>query len=156
MAIDPLLYTLEKHGRGFTLAGPPITSLAFADDLVLLSDSWSDMAGNLAVLEKLYTMTGLKVNPKKCHGFCRGISGPKYTLNDCDSWTLQGTPIHMMGSEESEKYLGVQINPWKGVTKPLLQDMLDGMVKKIDRASLKPSQKLEIFKTYAVPCLTCG
>lgn len=59
----------------------------------------------------------------------------------------------MIGSGESEKYLGIQINPWKGVMKPPLQEMLDRMVKKIEKARLKPSQKIEILKSYAIPRL---
>lgn len=76
MAIDPLLYTLEKRGKGFTAAGLEVTSLAFADDLVLLSDSWSGMAENLAMLEKFK----LKINPSQYHLlFSRGSVVPSTT-----------------------------------------------------------------------------
>lgn len=112
MAIDPLLYTL-----GFSAAGPGVSSFAFVDYLVLLSNSWAGMTRNLTILEKLSEMAGRKLNSTKCHSFSLWINGPKYENNVCKPWLLQG--IHMMGSGESEKYLpGVQINPWKGILKP--------------------------------------
>ncbi|CAM2114001.1 unnamed protein product [Caretta caretta] len=39
LALDPLITTLEKAGTGFSYGINKITSLAFADDLVMLSDS---------------------------------------------------------------------------------------------------------------------
>ncbi|KAK9535943.1 hypothetical protein VZT92_005793 [Zoarces viviparus] len=40
LALDPLIQTLEREGRGFAVNGKPITALAFADNLVMLSSSW--------------------------------------------------------------------------------------------------------------------
>uniref|UniRef100_A0A671TQN5 Reverse transcriptase domain-containing protein n=1 Tax=Sparus aurata TaxID=8175 RepID=A0A671TQN5_SPAAU len=92
LSIDPLLRLLECEGAGSTACGVRVASLAFADDLVLLSDSWDGMSRNLAVLERFCCMTGLKVNPKKSHGFSWERNGPRYTLNDCSPWLLDGTP----------------------------------------------------------------
>lgn len=68
---------------GLTSCGANITSVAFTDILVLLSDSWDGMSRNLAVLEKFCNMTGLKINPKKCQGFLLGRNGTNYSLNGC-------------------------------------------------------------------------
>ncbi len=110
LAVDPLLYALERHGKGFDIKGASITSLAFADDLVLLSSSWHGMARNLAILEQFCEATGLKVNPKKCHFFMIRASGTKrYTINNCVEWSLSGAPIHLINEHELKKYLGVKI-----------------------------------------------
>ena len=152
LALDPLLHMLERLGTGFSVEGTTITSLAFADDLVILSDSWGGMARNLEILDRFSNLTGLTTNPAKCHGFLIGINGPKrYTVNDCDAWSLAGIPIHMVGEQESAKYLGVQINPCKGILKPLLRETIKDLTGKISKALLKPSQKVELLRTYAIP-----
>lgn len=40
LSIDPLLWLLEREGAGLTACGVRVASLAFAGDLVLLSNSW--------------------------------------------------------------------------------------------------------------------
>lgn len=152
LAFDPLLHMLERLGLGFSVGGTAITSLAFADDLVILSDSWEGMSRNLEILDRFSDLTGLRANPTKCHGFLIGSDGPRrYTVNDCDAWSLSGMPIHMVGEQDSAKYLGVQINPWKGILKPPLRETIKDMTDKISKAPLKPSQKVELLRTYAIP-----
>jgi len=51
LAIDPLLCKLESEGVGFGKGCGKVTVLAYADDLVFLSDSWIGMSRNLAILE---------------------------------------------------------------------------------------------------------
>ncbi|NWV44553.1 PO21 protein, partial [Grantiella picta] len=60
LALNPLLCKLEHRGRGFHQAGLRIMAMAFADDLVLLSDSWEGMDSNIKILEAFCKLTGLK------------------------------------------------------------------------------------------------
>lgn len=69
LAIDPLLYKLEKKGVGLSINGEVITVLAYADDLVLVKNSWGRMKRNLCILKFFLDQTGLKANSSKCHGF---------------------------------------------------------------------------------------
>ncbi|GLD71006.1 uncharacterized protein AKAME5_002232600 [Lates japonicus] len=62
LALDPLLYMLEDKGVGFKVGDQSLTALAFADDLVLLSDSYKGMERNLQILEIFSGLTGLKVS----------------------------------------------------------------------------------------------
>uniref|UniRef100_A0A3Q3MZ22 Reverse transcriptase domain-containing protein n=1 Tax=Mastacembelus armatus TaxID=205130 RepID=A0A3Q3MZ22_9TELE len=140
LAIDPLVRKLEEIGSGYkTEEGRSISSLAFADDLVVLSDSWKGMAKNLAILDTFSELTGLRTNPAKCHGFMISKAGPKKQVSP---WSLKDTPIHMVAAHESVKYLGVRVNPWKGILKPKLKE-----------EKLKPSQKVEVLRRYALPRL---
>uniref|UniRef100_A0A8C4NSX5 ribonuclease H n=1 Tax=Dicentrarchus labrax TaxID=13489 RepID=A0A8C4NSX5_DICLA len=151
LAIDPLLRTLEKEGEGFHIGAESVMSLAFADDLVLLSGSWAGMTTNLRILEEFCSLTGLRANPQKCHGFMIDAGRRSYKVNECDSWVLWDTPIPMIGVDSSERYLGVQINPWKGIVQPKLREILRDLTGKIGKAKLKPSQKLEVLRSYALP-----
>uniref|UniRef100_I3KYI1 Reverse transcriptase domain-containing protein n=1 Tax=Oreochromis niloticus TaxID=8128 RepID=I3KYI1_ORENI len=151
LALDPLLRTLDVEGRGFDVGGQRVTSFAFADDLVLVSDSWAGMDRNLRILEKFSEMTGLEVNPTKCHSFMISISGRRYEINNCSRWLLKGTPINMVGGESSVKYLGVNINPLRGILQPPIREELGRYVARVSAAPLKPTQKLLILSKYAIP-----
>lgn len=66
LALDPLLYALEEIGKGFEYGNDKkISVLAYADDLVMVSDSWDGMNWNLAILNTFANLTGLRVNPDK-------------------------------------------------------------------------------------------
>ena len=58
LAIDPLLYTLEETSVGFGSGGSKVTVLAYADDLVMFSDSWEGMTKNMSILEAFCNLTG--------------------------------------------------------------------------------------------------
>ena len=92
LAIDPLLNTLEAVGKGFSAAGVKLTTLAFADDLVLLSDSWAGMQTNLKILDVFCSLTGLAVHAWKCFGFLltpnRGRWSVKLEFNNCQPWAV--------------------------------------------------------------------
>ncbi|NWV92023.1 PO21 protein, partial [Machaerirhynchus nigripectus] len=65
LVLDPLLCRLERKGKGYQRGKYHITATAFADDLVLLSDSWEGRAQNLKILETFCDLTGLKTQGEK-------------------------------------------------------------------------------------------
>ncbi|KAM7020649.1 mitochondrial enolase superfamily member 1 [Acridotheres tristis] len=154
LAMDPLLCKLEEKGKGYHREGNSITAMAFADNLVLLSDSWEDMKTNIKILETFCNLTGLRTQGEKCHGFYIKPTKDSYTINDCAAWTINGTPLNMIDPGESEKYLGLQIDPWTGLAKSNLSTKLEFWLQRIDQAPLKPLQKTDILKTYTIPRLT--
>ncbi|KYO37192.1 hypothetical protein Y1Q_0019893 [Alligator mississippiensis] len=60
IAMDPLIAKLETIGRGVKVGSASLATLAFADDLVLLSDSWEGMQHNISILEDFCNLTGLR------------------------------------------------------------------------------------------------
>lgn len=154
LAMDPLLCKLEESNNGYHQGLNSITAMAFADDLVLLSDSWENMKRNIEILETFCNLTGLKTQGQKCHGFYIKPTKDSYTVNDCAAWTIGGTPLNMIDPGDSEKYLGLQIDPWTGVAKSNLDTKLDFWLQQIGKAPLKPLQKIDILKTYTIPRLT--
>ena len=152
LAIDPLLLMLEAKGVGFGQGEGRVTVLAYADDLVMLSDSWDGMCKNMGILEAFCNLTGLKVNTTKCHGFfAAGGRRTANKFNNCPPWTLGGANIHMVGPGETVDYLGLSFDPWKGPRQPDIATLVDDLGQKISQARLKPSQRLELFCTYAIP-----
>ncbi|KAJ7986740.1 hypothetical protein DPEC_G00331530 [Dallia pectoralis] len=157
LALDPVIATLERGGEGCPLDGKTqVTTLAFADDLVLLSESWEGMCKNLSILEKFLEVTGLKVQPSKCHGFFLETKNGVRLVNPCEPWSIGGKAMHMVGPGESVKYLGTNISPWMGVMQPDLVDKLSNMLEALKSACLKPSQKISMLRLYAMPRLIYG
>ncbi|NWU55364.1 PO21 protein, partial [Dromas ardeola] len=62
LSVDPLPCTREEEGDGFQ-HGARSATMAFADDLVLLSGSWEGMQKNIGVVEIFCDLTGLKTGP---------------------------------------------------------------------------------------------
>ncbi len=153
LALDPLIHGLERFGKGYTLAGNSVTSLAFADDLVLIGGSWSDMAHNLGLLGKFCQNTGLQIQPKKCHSFLVKPCSGAHSVNDCVPWVLGGKALQLTSIDDVVKYLGVKINPWGGVVRPDLAVSLDKWCQNIGKAPLKPSQRVTLLNQYAIPRL---
>ncbi|NXR52823.1 PO21 protein, partial [Hippolais icterina] len=65
LALNPLLCKLEAEGKGFHHGGFQVMAMAFADDLVLLSDSWDGMRHNIKILETFCELTGLQTQGEK-------------------------------------------------------------------------------------------
>ncbi|NXI29102.1 PO21 protein, partial [Sterrhoptilus dennistouni] len=65
LALDPLFCKLEAEGKGFHRGGFRVTAMAFADDLVLVSDSWEGMCHNIKILETFCDLTGLQTQGEK-------------------------------------------------------------------------------------------
>ncbi|KAJ7428232.1 hypothetical protein WISP_01485 [Willisornis vidua] len=153
LALDPLLCKLEEIGCGFQKNKETITAMAFADDLVLLSGSWEGMMKNISILETFCDLTGLKTQGEKCHGFYIKPTEDSYTINNCPAWTINGTPLNMIHPGSSEKYLGLQVDPWTGIKKPEIMAKLQFWLDRISSAPLKPLQKLNILRVYTIPRL---
>uniref|UniRef100_A0A3P9NFR1 ribonuclease H n=1 Tax=Poecilia reticulata TaxID=8081 RepID=A0A3P9NFR1_POERE len=151
LAIDPLLSFLEKHGAGCLVEDKNITTLAYADDLVIVSNSWSGMAANLRILDRFLNNTGLQVKIHKCSGFyLRGKKG-QVTINVCDPWVIGDLPVPMLNPQDSTKYLGVEINPMSGILPANLNEDVSRIIERIGDAPLKPTQRLQMLMGFGIP-----
>lgn len=153
LALDPLIHALESLGRGYKVGTSNLSTLAFADDLVMVSSSWDGMVDNIRILESFCRLTGLAVQARKCYGFMIKPTKDSFTVNDCQNWSIGGVQLQTVGPGEVVKYLGTKVDPWKGITEPTLGEQLQDWIGKIGRAPLKPTQKVSILNGYAVPRL---
>ncbi|NWS04685.1 PO21 protein, partial [Motacilla alba] len=65
LVMDPLLCKLESQGDGYQHDKSKRTAMAFAENLVLLSDSWEGMCNNISILETFCKLTGLRTQGEK-------------------------------------------------------------------------------------------
>lgn len=108
------------------------------------------MKQQLTLLEQFCATTGLAVHPKKCHGFMLEDGA----VDKDRGWRLEGTPIPMVDSGQSIRYLGIQGGPDKGVVAPDLVPTMMGWLDNISHACLKPSQKIRLLMMYTLPRIT--
>uniref|UniRef100_W5LXC3 Reverse transcriptase domain-containing protein n=1 Tax=Lepisosteus oculatus TaxID=7918 RepID=W5LXC3_LEPOC len=128
-------------------------TLAFADDLALVSSSWEGMAKNLGILEAFCRFSGLQVQLRKCHGFMIKPTKDSFTINDALAWRIGETEIPKIGPLEVEKYLGLRVNPWRGLVRPNVVEQTHEWVERMEKAPLKPRQKVVVLNSFAVPRL---
>lgn len=154
LALDPLLYALEAGGKGFEYGDDhSVAAIAYADDVMLVSDSGPGMELNLSILDQFCDLTGLRVNPEKCHGFLMVKLDGCVKVDTTTAWKVKGRDIHMLRSGESVPYLGIEIEPIQGVQSPKLLQELTVMLEKLNKAPLKPHQRIIILKQYLIPRL---
>lgn len=109
------------------------------------------MQHNIQILEHFCQLSGLRVQPKKCHGVMVRRGGGAFTVNNCQAWTIEGEKLHRIDPDKSEKYLGMKVNPWLGISKLDLRGQILEWVSGINQAPLQPSQRVSVLNAYAVP-----
>lgn len=132
LAIDPLIRTPERDSMGFSMDGISISTLAFADNLVLLRDSWLGMVHNLNILDAFCELSGFQIQPAKCHGFLiQNVCGI-VSVNACPTWRVGDTDLRFRSIPGS----GSQGVVW-------------GFVRSIQTSKLRASQSVRLLVDYA-------
>lgn len=142
------------EGSGFNYEGQKVTVLAYADELVLISNSWGGMKKNLMLLEVFLKKSGLAVNVEKCGAFFLRKEKRAMVLSNQGAWTIADKPIPMLDANGSYKYLDIKVNPIKGIVPSDPIPMLSNLLDSIGKALLKPIQKTRLLQSYALPRLT--
>ncbi|KFD59308.1 hypothetical protein M514_00692, partial [Trichuris suis] len=156
LVVDELLDDLARNGGGFTFASNVrVNCLAFADDLLLLSDSKAGLQSNLLLSYRFFTARSLSLNVQKCCSLrlykipkCRSVAltrEPQFYLDPAQPNTV----LPVFTAAQFFEYLGVEFNPFGR-----RRDQLAGARALLDRAckaELKPQQKVELIRTYLLP-----
>ncbi|KRX69431.1 Retrovirus-related Pol polyprotein from type-1 retrotransposable element [Trichinella sp. T6] len=156
--MDELIERLEQNGVGYKINNTEVVTLAFADDVTLVSSSHRGMEKLLSITHDFINERGLKLNIRKCKGirFVRTPKTKSLVQDTSKAFKVRGTGeesscIPMAGPGEFIKILGVPIAP-NG--KPSFDiDTLEGTLQRIRKAPLKPAQKLAIVRDYLISSL---
>ncbi|KAK7881340.1 hypothetical protein WMY93_029749 [Mugilogobius chulae] len=152
LALDPFMYLLEREVVGVQFGKDlSISSIAYADDLVLLGESYSDLQKSTNVLSVFLNNVGLIANPAKCHSFVLNAERGRVHLNPCPPLIFQGEEIQLNEHGELIQYLGILVDPWKGIVAGNPKDQLEDLISKVGAARLKPSQKVTLLRQYILP-----
>ena len=125
--------------------------MAFADDLVLLTNSAWEMECLMKECEDFFDGNGLKVNHKKCLSLrtlpVKGKKALKVVTRDHRFWKGEAMPT--MSYESMAKYLGVRLDPEGAIKLP--EQQWKDWFNNVNTAPLKPEQKIIAIKTCIVP-----
>ena len=99
----------------------PLNSMAFADDLILLSNDAWQMNELMKICEIFFDSKSLRVNAKKCMSLrTLPVKGKNSmtVVNAPHRWWIE-VPMPSMSFGSLSKYLGVMIDPGGGVILPM-------------------------------------
>jgi hypothetical protein len=155
MVVDELLEKVNSNFRGGSLPhGSHCAAMAFADDLVMLSDSDVEAPLMLKEVETFLRERGMGVNPAKWRALCTGVIAGRAVGRTVSTYRINNLPIPAVGHMDTFRYLGHSYG-YDGVGKPSLFN-LTVWLENVRRAPLKPDQKLLMIKTYVIPRLLYG
>ena len=154
LVLDELLDKLNAHS-GYSFYGENVSCLAFADDLVLVSENEVQMQKMLDDTCSFLGKKGMQINMGKCHAIWHRCNAQRVSFFETsETWRANEQGIHMLDSGDHLRYLGVKFGP-KGVF-ALETKSLDESLRRLRRAPLKPQQKLSLIRSYLIPRLFHG
>ena len=137
----------------FQLHGQPISVLAYADDLVLVSRTRQGLQELLNVVSKAAYVLSLLFRPEKCASI--SLTCSKREISNVTKYVFQGQDVPCLAKEESYRYLGIPIgliydaDDMNSITERLIKDL-----EKLRDSLLTPWQKLDAIRTFIQPGLT--
>lgn len=126
--------------------------MCYADNNALTTGTTEDMNHNLRIVNDFCEATGMRLNIKKSAAFSITPSGSRsYSINNHKTpLTINGEAVPLLIPEDCLKYLGSKMNPLlTKVCKNLVVE-LKSMLQKVDKASLKPRQKLVMTNQFVL------
>uniref|UniRef100_A0A0C9QX33 PO21 protein n=1 Tax=Fopius arisanus TaxID=64838 RepID=A0A0C9QX33_9HYME len=152
MVIDVIIKRIPGF-YGYNLGGVQINALAFADDLVLLTESREGLQDVLDGVVRDLALHGLSPMPNKCLALSLVPSGKvkKIRTLSAKTFRIAGCYIPQIGVADTWKHLGVTFCH-KGPAAARI-DIEDPLMK-ITQAPLKPQQRLTMLKMFLLPRFT--
>ena len=151
LTLEVVLREIQRTGEGYVLGGRRHTTLAYADDLAVISDSPDGMMRLLAAAERGARAVGLSFNAAKCATLHLG--GPEDENAPRPVFSLQGTPVPALAPGEAYSHLGIPTGYQVRQTPITTLRELVADIGKLDHSLLAPWQKLDAVGTFLLPRL---
>ena len=154
LALDTLIRDLESHREyGYKLNKYSFTIQAYADDILLISDSEEHMNKLIERVREFTKISGMELAPSKCVAYVYGISRAQRRFYEADI-RIGEDKIRTAKKEETIRYLGAPINARK--TDRLKQIKITEaefrrLLEKITQSKLAIVQKIDAIKKFLLP-----
>ena len=148
--MDPLLEQLETINGYQINDNHTISSVAFADDLLLLATTKEDAQQLLLHTEKYLHSMGMKMAATKCTSFEIKKTKNSWYIADPELHLRDGAHFPFSAADSTLTHLGGHISPWRGLHKNM-GTKLEGTLHRLRSAPLKPHQKLHLLTTFIIP-----
>ena len=158
--LSPLLFNLVMDelvdrlspSLGYQLSEKSaISTLAFADDLVLVSESLPGIEALLKETETFMRSRGLSINPRKSHTIGLKKVGARKQLRILTEpfLTVAGSELPVLSANNSARYLGLEFGP--GGAAKVVKAGFREMFARLVGSGLKPRQKIECLRKFVLP-----
>lgn len=152
LVLDELLTSANNNQRGASINHTTkVNIIASADDLAVLEDKPTDMLDTLREVSTFMKSKGMALNPKKSVALVRERIGGALVTRPQPLYEIDGTKLHPITLINSQRFLGHELNA-SGIMRPSLSN-LPTWLARLEKAPLKPSQKLAILKSFIMPKL---
>ncbi|XP_076303045.1 uncharacterized protein LOC143221497 [Lasioglossum baleicum] len=149
IVLDPIIQKLDENTEGVRLGDEGVSVLAFADDLVSLGKDSGTAARQIQMLDKYLKKLGMSIQADKCSAFQVVHKNKTWHLKD-PGLRLNETAFPYTGPEDTLRYLGVNVSPWRGL-RQIDVDRIVAAATNIHKMKLKPHQKVNIIRTHLLP-----
>ena len=151
IVMDELLLRFDqRNDLGIQVGNEKVSIMAFADDLVIITESGEQCCLALDICSEFFGQNGLKVNAKKCASLrvlpTKGRA-MKVVVEPHRYWN--GVPIPSVHWDNLYKYLGVRILPNGCIN--VSEGKFKDMFQRIKGSKLKATQKLECITSVVLP-----
>lgn len=151
LVMDELLCDLHKLPPGLSFEGVDLTTLAYADDLVLFAGTPADAQSLVRRCQRFLEKRQMELNPDKCTALVVRLlpNAKKLYVATRSRLFVAGGFIRPITVGEQFKYLGFRYS-FTGSEAPLSSGLVAELAR-VSRAPLKPWQKLVIIRDYLLP-----
>jgi hypothetical protein len=132
VVIEPLILQLERQ-QGFNINNDcKVSSLAFADDIMLLAPDIPEARTLLEKTERYLQDLKMKISAPKCAAFKICVTKDSWYLIDPLLTTASGDKIPNIEANATIKFLGGKISPWKGLMTEALEEDFETTLKRVE------------------------
>ena len=144
LILDELITKVKVLNVGITLGNQKVCIMAFADDLVLLTEDKFHMQILIEETKEFLDQKGLTANAKKCASLrvvpVKGKQSMKVVTSTHRKWGNEGIPS--ITFKDLVRYLGINLKPDGSMELPRKL-----WIQYLDKAQLNPIQKVDAIRT---------
>ena len=155
LCMNPLLNALQDSNKGYRIGNKVISAQAYADDIILFSESRQGMAGLLDIVERFVAYARLTINPQKCRSLSY-ILGREGRCSDIHPFFINRVAIPLTDLSKGIEYLGSSAAAticirYKGTEETIESAKI--LIDKIMKSQLKVNQKIDAIKRFVIPTM---
>ena len=155
LCINPLLKALQDSNKGYRVKDKVVSVQAYADDIILFSDSRRGLECLIDIVERFIAYSKLCINVSKCHSLAY-IINESGRVTDLNPFMINNNPIPLENLSESIEYLGSAAAAtvcirYKGTEEVIEESKI--LIDKIMKSQLKVNQKLDAIRRFVIPSM---
>ena len=151
--VDRALSGSSRIDAGYVLNGEVISSLAFADDVVLIASTKRGLEDSCKAFLDRMRAFGPEANPAKCATLATVTDGKRKTfyVDPTPFLTVAWAVVPALNVQETYRYLGVMVGA--SAERHALGVELEGLLGNLEQAPLKPTPKVYTVIHHVCPRL---